>query len=209
MHNLSSFFIIFFLIFIYSCKNPTDSKQLNILIPELPSVSGIVLTDHTGMILGYWGSPNNGSLEINISLDTINQNDYIDSIPHIIPIRNSVSHPYPNPANQKISWKYELAKASYVASWISYSTTNTSSNNSTISIGQSKFYVSSDQIIKEIEAFMVKPAGYYYLEWDTKDSHGNNVSKGFYRIFTLIDTRLYWYNIFVYRDEKDLEPFFK
>lgn len=204
-------FILFTFTLLLSCKSSHDPQILSFEPPELPPINGIVWMSDTGIELGTWGSPNYGDITVN--------SDYFHQIDetikpdtnyhHTIPIEISVSVPYPNPSNKDINWLIKLPHISVVSAWVVSNEFASGIINDIFTLNNGKFFSNSNKPIKTICFNDTKLPGYYSLEWDIKDFDSNDVPPGFYRIFTLIDARLFWRDVLVYKDRDDLPEFFR
>ncbi|RJP72939.1 MAG: hypothetical protein C4539_02365 [Ignavibacteriales bacterium] len=146
-------------------------------------VTGIVFTFETSPEdYGVWGSPSNNNGD-NKTL--------------------RISNAYPNPTIVSLSISYQILKNSQVKIWVVPAVLS-----STIDANYSQ---RTTALFTQPDLYFIKPllddflkVGYYSSTWNAKDSEGNDLPGGFYRIYIKAGDVLGWQDILLYRSSDDL-----
>ncbi len=171
----------------FACTSPTEKSPLR--SPELrtPVTTGIIITDIFGNEIGRWGNPDyRGSDENDLQF---------------------VFPPYPNPTtgDTEIICIIRSPK-SLVDVWVVPATLTGQENSNAMYSQMGNFFAPGGLAIKELVRREEKDIGYHSLRWNGRDSNGNEVPSGFYRIYTRVDGSLFWYDILVAKNLSELPP---
>ena len=197
-------FVILLSIVLISCKNPSETEILYSPDLRTPVVTGIRITNEIAEEIAVWGNPNDPESPVGKVEKSENPPDDDGPI-HAVPTYGlDMEAPYPNPVNGPCCIRFAIGNSSDVKIWVVPAVLTGEDESNTVDISNALVIKPNIAVIVLVNRKLF--AGIHEVRWNSKDSQGNDVPGGFYRIYVQADEYLLWRDVAVWRKPGDLPP---
>jgi hypothetical protein len=178
-------------LFIWSCRSPNSPLPFRAPNLQTPVATGIFITLETSPeIVGVFGKPSSNPTIGNPGVDRLTSGD--------VPSRFYLYVPYPNPSNGECAITFELPEQSRVAIYI-VPAIFMSQESRIVQFNNATIYTPGGLAI-DILLDRNLPPGHHEVIWPGRNSDGDPVPDGFYRIYMDVNGHRLWQDALSLRD---------